>query len=1046
MVNFFNKKIIVVSIFIVGILNAENIEGRWNPGGFNNSMYEFVDGIRYTYYCADGVECDADYWDSLDTSDALPNPNPYWVDGNTLIIDLFFGNEATYTIGFRCDGQVVDFYYDEDDDWEGLHSTMFRLGFDDFNNDCLEPDPDDCLCTEEWDPVCGIDGNTYSNACFATCEYVVIAYEGECLVLNEEIEGRWHPVGFEENTMYQFEDGYRYTIYSTDGTFGGIEDAIPNPHPYVVDVNTISIDLHFGNIATYEMDFRFDGQVVDFYYDEDDDWEGLHSTMFREGFDYDDEAGDDGPPECITDCPDFELVENGPEDPDSFCSIIAAWENDSCLDDCEGEDAENVYEYINTCIECLSNDNCDEIFEDDDGCEPCDGADGCGSYYTEGECLGSDGCEWYGQDGPGCENCEPCDGADGCGNYYSEGDCWNAEGCEWLGWQDGPGCSDEECTDYADEWNHLVDIDSPEECETEANNYGFVYNCAEDSDMHCVEPGCYQHEDQYVIEWQGTEGDCVDDEGPPECIMDCGGCIEEDCEDDIEFCNWLVTLPSDECTEDCDEEILEELNEYVAECEECLADPENCGDDDNVTVDYNSGWNLVGLPLDVEDSGYSILYPESIEGTLYSFSGAYNPATNLINGEGYWLRFNESGSTTIYGTPIYELTINLNEGWNLISGLYEDISISSVIDPDGIITPGTLYGFSGSYVEADVLVSGNGYWLRAYQDGEVSLIVDGGPPEGVSYGSDIQPIFDDNCISCHINGGAYFGGLDLSTYENLMAGDSNSGPVVIVGDGANSFLIQKLEGTGGGAQMPQGGSPLPSEQINLISQWIDEGALNSRDNSSKDRDNIIQSANVLTINGFELFFGLELSSRERLSYSLPPKPPVGSFDVRFKDGWRHVKDFGVIELMPTAETLTISYDIRVPAGTQKYWTLRSSEGEEFILENTGVIEVPSVDRFTLERKSNVPETFTLHQNFPNPFNPITTLSYDLPKDSDVRLTVYDMLGQEVITLVNSNQQAGFKSVQWNATDPMGRPVSAGVYLYKIEAEEFAQTRKMVLLK
>jgi len=56
------------------------------------------------------------------------------------------------------------------------------------------------------------------------------------------------------------------------------------------------------------------------------------------------------------------------------------------------------------------------------------------------------------------------------------------------------------------------------------------------------------------------------------------------------------------------------------------------------------------------------------------------------------------------------------------------------------------------------------------------------------------------------------------------------------------------------------------------------------------------------------------------------------------------------------------------------------------------------------------------------------------------------LGNEVTTLVNSNQQAGFKSVQWNATDPMGRPVSAGVYLYKIQAGEFTQTKKMVLLK
>ncbi|MDP7608630.1 MAG: FlgD immunoglobulin-like domain containing protein, partial [Candidatus Marinimicrobia bacterium] len=63
-----------------------------------------------------------------------------------------------------------------------------------------------------------------------------------------------------------------------------------------------------------------------------------------------------------------------------------------------------------------------------------------------------------------------------------------------------------------------------------------------------------------------------------------------------------------------------------------------------------------------------------------------------------------------------------------------------------------------------------------------------------------------------------------------------------------------------------------------------------------------------------------------------------------------------------------------------------------------------------------------------------------------RLTIFDMLGNEVARLVNSNQQAGFKSVQWDGTDSMGRPVSAGVYLYQIQAGEFVQTKKMVLLK
>ena len=96
--------------------------------------------------------------------------------------------------------------------------------------------------------------------------------------------------------------------------------------------------------------------------------------------------------------------------------------------------------------------------------------------------------------------------------------------------------------------------------------------------------------------------------------------------------------------------------------------------------------------------------------------------------------------------------------------------------------------------------------------------------------------------------------------------------------------------------------------------------------------------------------------------------------------------------------------------------------------------------------NQLPIAFNLYNNFPNPFNPVTTFRYDLPEDELVDITIYDMMGRVVKTLINDQQTAGYRSLQWNATNDAGSPVSAGIYIYMIQAGEFRQVRKMVLLK
>ena len=95
---------------------------------------------------------------------------------------------------------------------------------------------------------------------------------------------------------------------------------------------------------------------------------------------------------------------------------------------------------------------------------------------------------------------------------------------------------------------------------------------------------------------------------------------------------------------------------------------------------------------------------------------------------------------------------------------------------------------------------------------------------------------------------------------------------------------------------------------------------------------------------------------------------------------------------------------------------------------------------------NIPEQFALHHNYPNTFNPVTTIQYDIPIDSEVLLLVYDIQGRLVKTLVNTNQSAGYKSIRWNGMNDLGQSVSAGMYFYHLQAIGYSKVRKMVLLK
>lgn len=93
-----------------------------------------------------------------------------------------------------------------------------------------------------------------------------------------------------------------------------------------------------------------------------------------------------------------------------------------------------------------------------------------------------------------------------------------------------------------------------------------------------------------------------------------------------------------------------------------------------------------------------------------------------------------------------------------------------------------------------------------------------------------------------------------------------------------------------------------------------------------------------------------------------------------------------------------------------------------------------------------PPSYALWQNYPNPFNPATTISYDLPQTLQVRLVIYDLKGRQVRTLIDQRQMAGRYAISWDGHNDQGKAVASGVFLYRLQAGEFTQVRKMTMLR
>ena len=143
---------------------------------------------------------------------------------------------------------------------------------------------------------------------------------------------------------------------------------------------------------------------------------------------------------------------------------------------------------------------------------------------------------------------------------------------------------------------------------------------------------------------------------------------------------------------------------------------------------------------------------------------------------------------------------------------------------------------------------------------------------------------------------------------------------------------------------------------------------------------------------------------------------------------------GNVNNMPVA-TFHFRPKVHISQSLVLDYTLRNLDGDPI---ETGRIQI--------EMEDLMPKEFALHLNYPNPFNPTTTIRFELPKPSMVYLVIYDILGREVARLKQEQLGAGYHQVRWNGRDRAGRDLSSGLYFARLATPEYSRTIKLLLLK
>ena len=392
----------------------------------------------------------------------------------------------------------------------------------------------------------------------------------------------------------------------------------------------------------------------------------------------------------------------------------------------------------------------------------------------------------------------------------------------------------------------------------------------------------------------------------------------------------------------------------------------------------------------------------------------------------------------------------IEEGWNMVSNpVQRPDSINGVrrLFPHAVSEYGFKFEPGTGYVQASVMPSGPGFWAK-FPNGELNSIT------GMRILADSIPVSAGwNLI------GSISNFVDTSTIRTIPPGLRSSNYFGYAGGYSPAARLAPGQGYWVKANTP-GQFVLGLSSSTKMTKMPSPGNGESGELSSITISDAKGSSQTL-------YFGSDPRNTLPLPmFAMPPLPPSGAFDVRFEnaEGGTMVKTHPAetkeilefpIRVQSSAYPLTVKWQI---VGDGSY-ELSDAQGGQRVprrsLAGMGSLKIGSGEVQGLVLRvvgsEGVPTVYALSQNYPNPFNPTTVIKYALPVDSRVSLTIYNVLGQEVCTIVNETQKAGYKSMTWDSKTGRGLQASSGVYFVRLNAagvngSKFSDVRKMLLMK